>query len=930
VAIKCPKCHSDNTDTARFCSNCATSLTSLKTSQPAVTEPLKSPARVIAPGTVFGGRYEILDSIGAGGMGEVYRALDKNLSRQVAIKILPAAFAEDKERLARFEREARLLAALNHPNIAAIHGLEESEGRRFLVLELAEGETLQARLDKGALPLEDTLEIGRQLAEGLEAAHEKGIIHRDLKPGNIMITPEGKVKILDFGLARAFHDQISDIDLAKSPTITAGMTQPGVILGTAAYMSPEQAKGKPVDRRADVWAFGCILYECLTGKRAFRGETITETLAAILKGEPDWNALPADTPPSIRRLLFRCLSREQGHRLSDMHDVGIEIADSNLERLPVKTAEISNRYSLRRFPLGMAAIIVGLSILGTLLVQYFFYKKTAERPPSIVRFAIPGEFTASGLSTPALALSPDGNQIVFIGKRNGRAQLFLRSLDRLQSSPLDGTENASGPFFSPDSQRIGFYADGKLKSLAISGGAPTAICEAFGAYCGSWGQDGAIVYTPRWGSGLYRVSAAGGTPTALTTLNPAEKEVSHVWPQVLSGGKAVLFTIIPGDIISADDSLIAVQVIGQKEHRILVRGGSYGRYLASGHLVYERKGTLLAVPFDLRTFQVTGTPAVVLDNLQSQDWTGVAHFAVSDTGTLVYALGGADTPDRSLAWVDLRGHAHTLVADRRVVEPTISSDGRIAMRIAAANDDIWVYTPERQQLARVTFDLGDELYPVWTPDGKRIIYCGGRTNILWKAADGSGQPELLLSGDTQLSLGSVSPDGRVLAFCQINPGSRSDICFLSLKEKRKPAMFLATSFNETSPKFSPNGLWLAYASDESGRSEIYLQRVQGPGGKRQVSTSGGSHPMWSHAGDKLFFFNGNKMMVAKVDPDSGAPGSVELLLELQNLFPDSIDIGPNDDGFTMVVNKAQPPATELHVVLNWFEELNRLVPTGKK
>jgi serine/threonine-protein kinase len=335
---------------------------------------------------------------------------------------------------------------------------------------------------------------------------------------------------------------------------------------------------------------------------------------------------------------------------------------------------------------------------------------------------------------------------------------------------LDGTENASGPFFSPDSKRIGFFADGKLKSLAISGGAPTDICDGSNNSSGSWGADETIVFTLRWGSSLFRVSATGGSPIALTTLNPAEKEVSHVWPHILPGGKAVLFTIMPGDTISADDSLIAVQVIGQKEHRILVRGGSYGRYLASGHLVYERKGTLLAVPLDLKTFQITGTPAVVLDNLQSQDWTGVAHFAVSDTGTLVYALGGVDIPDRSLAWLDPRGHAHTLVADRRIDELAFSSDGRIAMRIAAANDDIWVYTPERQQLARVTFDLGDELFPVWTPDGKRIIYCGGRTNILWKAVDGSGQPELLFSGDMQLSLGSVSPDGRVLAFSQINPG----------------------------------------------------------------------------------------------------------------------------------------------------------------
>jgi serine/threonine protein kinase/Tol biopolymer transport system component len=864
-------------------------------------------------------------------MGEVYRALDKNLGRQVAIKILPAAFAEDKERMARIEREAKLLATLNHPNIAAVYGFEEAKGLRFLVLELVEGETLQTRLDRGALPLDEALETCRQTAEGLEATHDRGVVHRDLKPGNIMITPEGKVKILDFGLAKAFYEGTAASDLSNSPTITEQMTEPGVILGTAAYMSPEQAKGKQVDKRTDIWAFGCILYECLTGKRAFQGETTTETLAAILKGEPDWNALPSNTPPSIRRLLFRCLAREQSRRLSDIHDAGIEINDSELEKTPVKTVGISGRFSSRLFSLGIAAIFVGLTALVTLLVHHLISKKTVEGVLPVVRFEMPGEFIASGLSTPTLDLSPDGRQMVFVGTRDGRTQFFLRTMDRLGSSPLDGSEDAVAPFFSPDGKRIGFFADGKLKTLAIGGGAPTEICDAADGICGSWGVDEMIVFAPRWGSGLYRVSASGGAPISLTTLNATEREVSHLWPQVLPGGEAVLFTIIPGDTISGDESIIAVQMKGQKEHQVLVRGGSYGRYLASGHLVYERKGVLLAVPFDLKALRIKGTPVIVLDNLRSTDWTGVAHFAVSDTGTLFYASGGVDIPDSSLALADLGGHVHPLVPDRRVSEPAFSPDGRIAMRIAAANDDIWVYTPERQQLARITFDLGDELGPVWTPDGKRIIYCGGRTNIIWKAADGSGDPEPLLSGDYQVYLGSVSPDGSVLAFSKEDPKSRGDIWILPLKGKREPQVLIATSFNEVSPKFSPNGLWMAYASDESGRSEIYLQRAKGLGAKRQVSILGGSRPVWSRAGDRIFFLNGNKMMVAKVDPDSGAPGSAELLFELQSLSSGSIyDIAPNDDGFAMVVKNAQPPATELRVILNWFEELKRLVPAGKK
>ena len=931
MAKKCPKCHCDNTDTARFCSNCATSLGAPRDHGPSLTKTLESPVHITTPGTLIAGQYEVLEKLGQGGMGEVYRALDKNLGRQVAIKVLPEEFSKDPERLARFEREAKLLAALNHPHIAAIHGFEEAKGHRFLVLELVEGETLKARLDRGPLPMDEALETCRQVAEGLEAAHEKGVVHRDLKPGNIMITPEGKAKILDFGLARAYTGETTGVDIANSPTITAQMTEPGVILGTAAYMSPEQARGRSVDKRADIWAFGCVLYECLTGKRAFQGETVSDTLAQILKGESDWKALPSDTPPAIRRLLRRCLAKERSRRLSDIHDAGIEIEDSGMESVLEPAAGIPHRLFSRWFVLWTVVISVGLSALGTLLVQYLTSKKASMRVPPIVRYAIPGAFSASRPIYGALDLSPDGSRLISIGERGDKSQLFLRTLDQLESSPLDGTENAVGPFFSPDGQWIGFFADGKLKKLAITGGAPTVICEGVGGICGSWGVDDTIVFAPRWGSGLLSISAAGGTPRTLTVPNAAKGEISHLWPQILSGGKAILFTIVPGDITSTDDAYIAVQVMGQQEPRILIRGGTFGRYIATGHLVYIRKGALLAVPFDLNTLQVKGTPIMVLDNIQSCDTTGAAHLAISETGTLAYAVGGVYKPMNSLVHVDLRGNVRPLLSDRFVSEPAFSPDGRIAMRIATANDDIWVLDLKRQQLARFTFGLGDELYPIWTPDGKRIVYSWGRINLFWKATDGSAEPEQLLPGEYPRYPGSVSPDGRVLAFWEVNPQTRGDIWLLALKGERKPQRFLVTSFNEVWPKFSPNGRWIAYASDESGRDEIFLQQVQGAGGKKQISTAGGNSPVWSHTGSRLFFLNGRRLMATKVDPESGAPGSIELLFELRNLIPGSgYNVAPDDNSFAMVVKNDQLPATELRIVLNWFEELKRLVPAGKK
>jgi serine/threonine protein kinase/Tol biopolymer transport system component len=928
--MKCPKCQSNNPDTSRFCGNCATQL--MRTGQPVpeLTKTLESPSYSLTRGSLVVGKYRIIDEIGRGGMGVVYDAEDTTLTRRVAIKVLPEIFTGDPERMARFEREAKLLASVNHPNIAAIHGLEESEGKRFLVMELVDGETLAARISRGPLNLEEVRKVGLQIADGVGAAHDRGIIHRDLKPANVKLTPEGRVKVLDFGLAKAFGIEAAGADLEKSPTITEKMTAPGVILGTAAYMSPEQAKGKPVDKRTDIWALGCILYECLTGQRAFRGETVTETLAAILKGEPDWSALPPDTPPSVRRLLIHCLSRDQSRRLSDIHDAGLEIEELGAALAPSlpggKPGGLGTRWRL----LGAGVAVIGLAVLGSFLIR--LNRTPSERDLPVIRVSLPGEFTSSRPIYPSLNISPDGSKIIFVGDRNGQRYLFLRARDRWESSLLDGTEGANGPFVSPDGTRIGFFSAGKMQSVAVTGGAPTDICGAAGGpSCASWGEDGTIVFTPRWGSGLYCVSAKGGIPVPLTTLDEANREVTHLWPQILPGGKAVLFTALPGDVMSGDDSHIDLQVQGEKRHRVLLRGGSCGRYVSPGYLVYQRKGALLAVRFDLNSLEVRGTPVAVVDGVQSTAWTGIAHFAVSNTGTLVYASGRVYPPEDSLVQVDLTGHVTPLVMEKNISTPCCSPDGRIAMRIAAANDDVWMYAPERKQLTRVTFELGDELKPVWTPDGKSLIYSWGRTKLCRISVDGTGEPALLYSSDHEVFPESVSPDGHMLAFRELMSDGGLDVWFLPLQGESKPQKVLSTSFRERSAAFSPNGRWLAYASDESGRLQVYLRQVGGAEGKRQVSASGGDLPVWSHSGDKLFFLDGRRIMAAKVEPGSGLVSSIEFLFELGSLVEgESFDLGPDDKSLVMVISNNVPAETDLRIVNNWNQELKRLVPTGKK
>jgi len=616
VAIKCPKCQADNPETSRFCGNCATQLTPAGQAPAELTKTLESPAYVLSKGSLVAGKYRVIEEIGRGGMGVVYKAEDTKLARKVAIKVLPEIFTADPERLARFEREARVLASLNHPNIAAIYGVEEADGKRFLVLELVEGENLAERLSRGALTLDETLDVCRQIAEGLEGAHEKGIIHRDLKPSNVKTTPERKVKILDFGLAKAFHDQASEVDLSKSPTITADMTQPGVILGTAAYMSPEQATGRPVDKRADIWAFGCILFECLTGRRAFLGDTVTESIAAILRGEPDWDSLPADTPGNVRTVLRRCLQKDPSRRLHDIADARIEIGES--ATYPSEAVPAPRRLPLLWLGACAAVILLAGMFIGRLLIG----PPRSTLSPSVVTSTIkvePGHWLdgmrrAIDMERPsrtAMAISSDGRFVVYSAieenpSPQAKPRLFLRRMDQSEAKPITGTEGGINPFLSPDNRWVGFWTDGKLKKIPVEGGVATALCDAPLIFGANWGRDDSIVFADDSTAGLLKVSAEGGKPETLTKPDPKREEASHRLPSWLPNGNAVLFTVMK----HAWDSQpwLALLRLDTREWRVLLKDAADARFAPTGHLVFLRQGTLMAVRFDPARLDVIGQP----------------------------------------------------------------------------------------------------------------------------------------------------------------------------------------------------------------------------------------------------------------------------------------------------------------------------------
>jgi len=878
--------------------------------------------------------YKIIEKLGQGGMGEVYRAEDTNLSREVAIKVLPEQFTKDPQRLARFEREAKLLASLNHPNIASIHSFEHSDEIHFLVLELVPGETLQERVAKGPVPVEEALEVCRQIAEGVEAAHEKGVIHRDLKPANVKVTPEGKVKILDFGLAKAFEDEIPAADISQSPTLTEEMTRVGVILGTAAYMSPEQAKGKPVDKRADVFAFGAVLYELLTGKRAFEGETITETIAKVLESEPKWELLPENTPWTIRKLLRRCLTKDILDRLDGIGNVRTEIKLALQEPATQSPTGVASAVQPRGQRWGMTVGLVVLALAVGGLVTWLLIQPSAPEQP-LNRFVIrpsPPVFLASGNSK-EVAISPDGRQLVYMGIGAGGRQLYLRSLDDFVDTPIPGTANPQGTvFFSPDGKSIGFFAEGKLKRTSLAGGSPITLCDApLAPRTGDWFEDTIVLAaTIDSGPGLYRVSANGGEPETLVTVNLDEGEERYVNPDFLPDGKNLLFSIRLNT--GFQTALLSLET---GERKVVLENARQARYLSTGHLVYEqsRTGNLMAAPFDLAALEVTGDSVPVVQGVR-QTFPSYVDYALSDEGTLVYVpdSGGLGT----LVWVDREGQEERLAAEpRNYSDPRISPDG--LHLVLTVNDtgggDVWIYDLEREIPTRLTFDSALDHWPIWTPDSQRVVFDstreGANHNLFWKAADGTGPVQRLTTSPNSQGAYSFSPDGKSLVHREVSTSPNLNV--LSMEGEFPSQPLLGDEFALDAAAISPSGRFIAYASNESGQFEIYVRPFPNvDDGKWQISRDGGIEPVWAPRGQELFYRSGGALEVVSIKTEpTFAAGSPAVLFTgnyLTGPATQQYDITPDGQRFLMI-KQEQTEGARINVVQNWFEELKRLVPT---
>ena len=908
-------------------------------------------------------------------MGQVYRARDTKLNRDVALKVLPDSFANDPDRLARFTREAQTLASLNHPNIAHIHGLEESNGVRALVMELVEGEDLSQRIARGAIPLDEALPIAKQIAEALESAHEQGIIHRDLKPANIKVRADGTVKVLDFGLAKAM-DPLSSSSaaavLANSPTITspAAMTAAGIILGTAAYMSPEQARGKVLDKRADIWAFGCVLYEMLTGTRAFAGDDVSEVLASVLAREPDWALLPSNVSPSLGTYIRRCLHKNPKQRIADAQDIRLALEGAFDTAISQAGAPVVAPV-WRSVTLASAAALLAGAGVATLM--WFAMRPAEPVPPRVSRLQVTPS-GAAALSVTGigddLAITPDGSRLIYVGNRG--TQLFVRALEALEPLAVF-TGRPRGPFVSPDGHWIGFM-DGAtvLKKVAVTGGLAVTVATLDGPSSGAtWGPDDTIIVTTiAPATGLQRVAAAGGPTTVLTRPDRAQGELDHAWPELLPGGRAVLFTItaLTGGL---DAAQVAVLDLQTGRRTVLVRGGSQAHYVPSalgspkraeregGHLVYAAAGTLRAVAFDLARLETHGTPMPVVPDVVTNTLGGVDAVVAAD-GTLAYVSGGvADLGvPRTLVWVDRQGRETPIAAPPHAyVFPRLSPDGtRIAVYAQDQGADIWLWDLSRGKLTQVTFEPGFDFFPVWTPDGRRLIFSSNRAgvlNLFWQAADGTGAVERLTESLNSQTPTAVSPDGRLI-FTESVAKTSDDVMLMTLDgtrpstssgsgepvEPRRITPLLQSPFAERNGVVSPDGRWLAYEANDSGRSEIYVRPFpEVKGGHWRVSTAGGTRPLWARSGQELFYVSptGALMRVGVERGPSWAATTPTLLVKEGYLMDPNFgqgltyDIAPDGQRFLMIkegggADESAAPRS-LIVVLNWQEELKQRVPT---
>jgi eukaryotic-like serine/threonine-protein kinase len=1007
----------------------------------------------LRPGTKLGA-YEVREQIGAGGMGEVYRATDTRLKRDVAIKVLPEEFARDPERLARFRREAQLLASLNHPNIATIHGLEEADGAHFLVMELVSGETLAETIrdsgagtrdsganpsrDRegagqrrniaaggpladargtvtGAVPIDDALAITTQICEALEHAHEKGVIHRDLKPANVKLTPDGKVKVLDFGLAKAFAGDGTASNSPKpvydsnSPTVSRVPAQlspefsptiPGTIMGTAAYMSPEQARGKTVDKRTDIWALGCVLYELLTGEGAFyqspdrkRGanqsrnqspdreggvpdrlkrpvagapgseqhdepDTVQDILARVLHAEPDWSLLPENTSPGIRALLRRCLEKDARKRLRDAAEIRMRIDDARDTASEASPGIVTPAQATTAAPRGLrrpvpayiaVAWAVGAAAMIGLVVA-FWRPAGNTGGATVAHVAVPlpeGLQVETGLLSgkPPLALSPDGSQLVYVASgKDTPLRLYLRALGSMESKVLPGTDGADSAFFSPDGNWIGFFAQGKLKKFSVTSGSVETLADASGqnGRGGAWAQDGTIYFAAAAAVGISKVPASGGAVQEVTRLDREKGgEVSHRFPDVLPGGEAMLYTVWTGP--GADEKQIHAVNLKTGEKKVLIRGGHTGRYVPGpggkrGYLIYARGATLMAVPFDpVRLSVGSDSPVALIEGVQ--DGGEGSYYAVSGAGAIAYVSGGSVYGESRLVWVDREGKVEALDAPSRgYSDPRLSPDGRrVAVTVEAGALGTWIYDLDRATLTPFVTEAGSSQAPVWSPDGKMLFYRGtrqGYRNVWRKAVDGASPEVRVTTGDGNETPYDISPDGKRLVYSKGNrpyylrienpPGA--------LSPAAQPELQPVSTPRGRAARLSPDGRWIAYSSDESGRYEVYVEPFLVSGGKIQISINGGQEPIWARNGRELFFRTGDQTMVVDVTsaPQFAAGKPRDLF---RGSFPTSAtgatgyDVSADGRRFLMVQPaETQPAPTQIHLILNWVEQLKQKIP----
>ena len=880
----------------------------------------------LQPGSRIG-TYEVVALIGKGGMGEVYRARDTRLQRDVAIKILPDLFAADPDRVARFEREAQTLAALNHPNIAQIHGVEGNA----LVMEFADGEDLAQRIARqGAIPVDEAIAIARQIADALAAAHERGIVHRDLKPANVKLCGDGSVKVLDFGLAKLGAKETPQ-SISNSPTFTspALMTHAGIIIGTAAYMSPEQAKGKAVDRRADLWAFGVVLYEMLTGRAGFDGETITDVLAAVVTRDPDWTALPANAPDHVRRLLARCLVRDPKRRLADAGEAAYQLehsADASGATVPPASAAPPSRTRRmsRVVPWAVAAVFAALA--GVVLVLFW---RTQSGPQPEVRYSIdlPPKVTLNLVARPAVAVSPDGRTTAFVGSAGGITGLYIRKATEFETRLLPDTEGASDPVFSPDGQWVAFFATNRLRKILVDGGSVELLADVVDPRGLSWDLPERIVFSPDATSAVYEVAPnQPGSPKQLTTLKP-KVERTHRWPQLLPNGTLIFTVGSPTSPDNYDSATIEAQLPGG-ERKVLMKGASMARYVGGKTLVFTRKSSLNAVHFDPDTLEVSGTPGVVLQSIAGDATTGAMNFSASASGTLAYINGRADALHR-LVWVAPGGKVEPIdLPPQMYFDPSLSPDGhRAAVTvISGAGSDVWVYDFTRKTFTRLTFN-GSGRTPVWSSDSRFIYYSAvgadnGAYRIIRIPADGSGQEEPMAVVPQAMFVRDIMADGRTALVDYTNTSQLQDLALLPFGTNSKFQPLLTTEFDEYAASISPNGRWVAYQSNETTRYEIYVRDVAARGGRWQISTSGGEEPRWSADGRELFFRNDTRMMSARIGAGPSFQNDTPQVLfdGVYNLRSDSgvsYDVDPK--GRFLMIRPAADDSTpaSVRMILHW-------------